>query len=286
MALKLGLAYLPSNLKYVAVADGKSVPILGMVQIPIQFGPSLLPITAYVLPTFLSHLDLIFGESSMIEHGVTLQYGPVQCIIKSKLPEGEDVILDNTTGIYKSFYLPSSKPATCMAVEDHIGLPNQVSVKTALRCLRSHRERCFIAIIRPTLITPSGPMCAAAHASEEQSPPQPDLSGAPPEYREALQRLIDEFPDIFSETPQAGGALVDPSLVNHTIKLKPGTKPPFRRNHRLSPLEMAELKERVAEFLEKGIISPTNSPYGAPVLFVPKPSGTGLRFCLDYRLLN
>jgi len=37
--------------------------------------------------------------------------------------------------------------------------------------------------------------------------------------------------------------------------------------------------------LSKGYIRPSNSPYGAPVLFAPKKDG-GLRLCLDFRALN
>eukprot|EP00961_Rhodomonas_salina_P192198 2593502-Rhodomonas_salina.1 len=37
--------------------------------------------------------------------------------------------------------------------------------------------------------------------------------------------------------------------------------------------------------IKAGMIQPSNSPYGAPVLFTPKKDG-GLRLCIDYRALN
>ena len=69
-------------------------------------------------------------------------------------------------------------------------------------------------------------------------------------------------------------------IPEHTIDLIPSSKPIFRRNYHMSPLEQAKLKKQVLDFLEKRIITPSNSPFGAPVMFIPKPNG-GLRFCLD-----
>jgi hypothetical protein len=72
----------------------------------------------------------------------------------------------------------------------------------------------------------------------------------------------------------------------HSISTELGHPPPFRSMYRLSPLKYRELKKQVTKFLKVGILEVSQSPYGAPVLFVPKPNGQGLRLYVDYRALN
>lgn len=69
------------------------------------------------------------------------------------------------------------------------------------------------------------------------------------------------------------------------IKEVPGSTPPCKNAYRLSAAELRELKKQLDELLSKGYVRPSDSPYGAPVLFVPKKDGT-LRMCLDFRALN
>nr|KYP59990.1 Retrotransposable element Tf2 [Cajanus cajan] len=53
----------------------------------------------------------------------------------------------------------------------------------------------------------------------------------------------------------------------------------------MAPAELSELKKQVEELLEKQMIRPSVSPWGAPVLLVKKKDG-GVRLCVDYRQLN
>lgn len=53
----------------------------------------------------------------------------------------------------------------------------------------------------------------------------------------------------------------------------------------MSPAQLEEAKRQVTEYLEKGYIRPSTSPYGAPVLFAQRKDGK-LRMCIDYRSLN
>ena len=53
----------------------------------------------------------------------------------------------------------------------------------------------------------------------------------------------------------------------------------------MSPSEMAEVCRQLDDYLAKGFIQPSTSPYGVPILFVQKKDGT-LQICMDYRSLN
>ena len=53
----------------------------------------------------------------------------------------------------------------------------------------------------------------------------------------------------------------------------------------MAHLELRELKVQLQELLDKGLIRPSVSPWGAPVLFVKKKDGS-MRLCIDYRELN
>ena len=54
---------------------------------------------------------------------------------------------------------------------------------------------------------------------------------------------------------------------------------------RYSPVELEEMQAQVEYLLQRDLIRPSISPFGAPVLFVKKPNGT-FRMCVDYRALN
>jgi hypothetical protein len=53
----------------------------------------------------------------------------------------------------------------------------------------------------------------------------------------------------------------------------------------MNPQELEELKKQLADMLSKGLICPSASPWGPPVLFVDKRDST-IRLCVDYRKLN
>jgi hypothetical protein len=94
--------------------------------------------------------------------------------------------------------------------------------------------------------------------------------------------VVNEFPDVFPE--ELSGMPPDRD-IKFVIELKPGTSLIYKTPYRMATSELAELKEHIKELLEKGFICPSSSPWGAPVIFVPKKDGTQ-RLCVDYRAVN
>ncbi|GBG81426.1 hypothetical protein CBR_g32103 [Chara braunii] len=95
-----------------------------------------------------------------------------------------------------------------------------------------------------------------------------------------IVKLLEEFKDL-TESPT--GVVSRP--IQHRIEIEPGSKTPKGAVYRMSRRELEELRKQLDELLEKGWIRPSSSPFGAPVLFVPKKEGE-LRMCIDYRGLN
>jgi hypothetical protein len=116
-------------------------------------------------------------------------------------------------------------------------------------------------------------------AAGERPPPKPNipLSGIP-----EIDAVLLEHSDVFQ---QPEGMPPFRGEQGHRINIVPGSTPPFKPGFRMNAAELAELNKQLEELLDKGWIRPSESMYGAPVLFVRKPDGS-LRMCIDYRALN
>ena len=101
---------------------------------------------------------------------------------------------------------------------------------------------------------------------------------------ECIRTILEEYDDVFPQDLPQGLPRVSQGHEFH-IDLEDDVPPIHRPRYKMSPLELEEAKKQIQLMLEHGFIRPSDSPYGALVLFVPKKDG-GLRFCIDYRWLN
>ena len=104
-----------------------------------------------------------------------------------------------------------------------------------------------------------------------------------PKSHPALHSVVKEFEDIFPSAlplelpPERGSAF--------RIVLKPDTRPVVRPMRRFSPADMESLNEEISSLSKAGFIKPSDSEFGAQVLFVDKKDGSR-RMVIDYRSLN
>ena len=102
-----------------------------------------------------------------------------------------------------------------------------------------------------------------------------------PEQENELEALVREYSDVFVMKSSEIGHT---SLVKHHIEVSDSR--PIKHCPRPVPYALREkVAEMVQDYLEKGVIRPSMSPYSNPVVLVRKKDGS-LRFCIDYRRLN
>ncbi|GBG70698.1 hypothetical protein CBR_g7997 [Chara braunii] len=107
------------------------------------------------------------------------------------------------------------------------------------------------------------------------------VAGAPVKMPSKIEGVVAQYPDLFEEPT----GVVEREVV-HEIEIIPGSSIPKGRIYRMSSGELNELRRQLKELVEKGWIRPSVSPYGSPVLFVPKKKEGTFRMCIDYRGLN
>ena len=94
--------------------------------------------------------------------------------------------------------------------------------------------------------------------------------------------IVCEYLDVFLE--ELPGIPPDWD-IEFIIELIPRTGPIAQIPYRLSPQECEELKKQLDAMLRMGLIRPSASPWGSPVIFVDKTDGT-TRLCVNYWKLN
>ncbi|GBG62431.1 hypothetical protein CBR_g30385 [Chara braunii] len=95
-----------------------------------------------------------------------------------------------------------------------------------------------------------------------------------------IEGVVAKYPDLFEEP----AGVVEREVV-HAIEIFPGSSIPKGKIYRMSPGELDELRRQLKELVEKGWIRPSVSPYGSPVLFVPKKKEGTLRMT-DHQTLR
>ena len=100
-------------------------------------------------------------------------------------------------------------------------------------------------------------------------------SGLPAAYR--------DYEDVFSEADAS--KMPFETKIRHSIPVEVGKTVAYGPIYPLSAEELRVLREYLDKYLARGWIRKSESPAGAPILFVPKKDG-GLRLSVDYRALN
>jgi hypothetical protein len=203
----------------------------------------------------LSHYPVILGLSWLRAHNPVINW------------------MDGTINMncVESHYQPLEINATTQLIQQRC--PTVVELDHGANFYRTVRqEKTEIFMIHP------GHREEKTLVEEDSSPEPMDM-----ETTVELPSCYQEFASVFSKSE--GDKLPPHRDCDHTMPLMEGSTVPYGPIYRLSTMELETLHDYIQENLARGFIQPSESPAGAPVLFVKKKDGS-LRLCVDYRGLN
>eukprot|EP00798_Chlamydomonas_sp_ICE-L_P030045 gene30045-biopygen15901 len=243
-------------------------------------------------------LDLILGSDWMRDEKAILDYDDMRLILKK---HGCSLIPVNRTrdSSVHSFFT--------MALSGDSSVDPVISGRKAAKFLKAGANHIMVNIrdSRPVdypasnvSATETADLLAKALPSSDHLPNPPEVEvdfeswvkeNCPEHGDPALmpahvvRDLLRKFKKVFNALPMQTPKHRD---IPHVIKTEENAYAPYRRNRRMSPAETALCEEYVAGLLKHGFITPSSSPYGAPIMIIAKPGGVGYRVVCDWRALN
>ena len=233
-----------------------------------------------------------------------------QCNVNQSLPSRQsciNTVQKTTNSSPKKFIHSLSRVQGKPVIKTKSRLESQRQLMTARglkKLIKREKEQVFLAVVRcigrpkivnaaihpesqgltekkkRELMKASGPKKEFLSVKERE---EEILERVQPEFRGKLREIVDEYRDVFPEKLPNGRP--PKREIEHSIETDPEAQPPNRAPYRLGPAEQDELEAQIRDLVTQGFIRPSASPYGAPVLFVPKKDGRW-RMCIDYRALN
>ena len=151
----------------------------------------------------------------------------------------------------------------------------EVSAALGPRSLRVHHVNGMKAWHSPV---PSATVATECTTTLDPGPTIEEGTNLTTQQQNDLDNLVDEYQDVFSDTP--GRTDVVEHVIN-TGYASPIHLAPYRTPHSAHEFLRSEIKT----LLRQGIIVPSDCPWAAPVMLVPKADGSRC-LCIDYRKLN
>jgi hypothetical protein len=265
-ALRNGFTPEAAAITQVTVANDQSARIEGSITVHVTIGTYGDTLRLLVMEHQMEGIDMLLGTEWLARRGVIQDFH-------------EDVVRLSKGG-KQHLLVPERSNRANTAVAAICAMlraqPEHQAIKTisASRAQKDLRRGARAMLLRAYFTYVEEPAVGAVAADPDGSTKREDMP-AP------VRKLVVEFEDVFKEMSE----LPPEREVAHSIPLVDNAKAPSKRMYRLSPREKEEVIKQVTKLLEMGLIQPSSSPFGAPVLFVDKPDGS-LRMCLDYRALN
>ena len=253
--------------------DGSSnSTITYMISLPIWFptGESF-DIDFYV--TLLDHLcSAVLGYNWLTHYNLLIDWLLGSITFQTPVHSGLDFDMMSTLALAPP--MPSPTPTLNSPVDPPTQTLNPLEPQITFLDAVAFARACKEEGTESFQIHISDPNSASGWSAQKSGTPV-DLSSIPSEYH--------NYADVFSKSK--ADTLPPHRPYDLKINLEEGTSPPLGLNYSLSPAELATLCKFIGEHLKSSFIHPTNSPYGALILFIKKKNGQ-LWLCINFCGLN